>query len=310
MELSALRHFHETVRTGSIRRASSLLHVAASSVSRSIAALEHELGAPLFERSKRGMRLTAAGEVLSRHTRQVFRDFERVRSAIDDLCGLRRGRVSLFAPEGLVADFLPAVIAAFHKIHPAIAFDVFTGSTDDILGALIDDEADIAITFNAPQRSDVVVVAEYAEPLCCLVAPTHPLAAHDQVSLAGLVSYPLALPTPSFGLRRMVDDALFAAGYQSCLALNTNSLELAKRLAMTGDAVAFMPGFMVAGEVAAGQLHLLRVETALFGDARTAVCVHRDRELPFAARAVLSTLCARFGALGGRACASLAIMPR
>ena len=240
MELSVLRHFHETVRNGSIRRASEVLHVAPSSISRSIAALEHDLGAPLFERSNRGMRLAPAGEVLSFHTSKVFRDIERARSAIDDLRGLRRGRVSLFAPEGLVGGFLPSVIAEYHRSYPGVAFEVSLGSTDRIIQAIVTDEADIGITFNRDGRADVVTVAEYVEPLCCLVAPTHPLSKCKQPGLKEIADYKLALPTTSFGLRRMVDGAFFASKLQPYLILDTNSLELAKRLAMTGEAVAFM----------------------------------------------------------------------
>jgi len=302
VELSALRHFHETVRSGSIRRASDVLHVAPSSISRSIAALEHDLGAPLFERSNRGMRLTPAGEVLSVHTGKVFRDIERARSAIDDLRGLRRGRVSLYAPEGLVGGFLPAVLAAYHRAYPAVAFEVSLGSTDRITQAIVADEADIGITFNRDARPDVVTVAEYVEPLCCLVAPAHPLAAREALSLAEVAECKLALPATSFGMRRMVDGAFFAARLQPRLILDTNSLELAKRLAMTGEAVAFMPAFMVRDDIDRGALIALPLDGGTLAQARTSVCVHRDRQLSFASRALLRLICGRLEDLSrGRA---------
>jgi len=299
VELSALRHFHETVRSGSIRRASEVLHVAPSSISRSIAALEHDLGAPLFERSNRGMRLTPAGEVLAVNTGKVFRDIERARSAIDDLRGLRRGRVSLFAPEGLVGGFLPSVIAEYHRSYPAVTFEVSFGSTDRITQAIVADEADIGITFNRDARPDVVTVAEYVEPLCCLVAPTHPLAARKMLSLEEIAECKLALPATSFGMRRMVDGAFFAARLQPHLVLDTNSLELAKRLAMTGEAVAFMPSFMVSDDIERGKLVPLGIKDPALARARTSVCVHRDRQLSFASRAMLRLLSDRLEELSG-----------
>lgn len=300
MELSALRHFHETVRSGSIRRASDVLHVAPSSISRSIAALEHDLGAPLFERSNRGMRLTPAGEVLSVHTGKVFRDIERARSAIDDLRGLRRGRVSLYAPEGLVGGFLPSVIADYHRSYPAVSFEVSLGSTDRITQAIVADEADIGITFNRDARPDVVTVAEYVEPLCCLVAPSHPLASRTVLTLSEVADCKLALPATSFGMRRMVDGAFFAARLQPRLILDTNSLELAKRLAMTGEAVAFMPAFMVRDDIDRGALIALTLEGGALTQARTSVCVHRDRQLSFASRAMLRLISDRLEELSRR----------
>jgi DNA-binding transcriptional LysR family regulator len=301
VELSALRHFHETVRNGSIRRASEVLHVAPSSISRSIAALEHDLGAPVFERSNRGMRLTPAGEVLASHTSKVFRDIERARSAIDDLRGLRRGRVSLFAPEGLVGGFLPSVLAEFHRLYPAVGFEVSLGSTDRITQAIVTDEADIGITFNREARADVVTVAEYVEPLCCIVAPAHPLARCASVGLADVAGCKLALPTTSFGLRRMVDAAFIAARLQPRAILDTNSLELAKRLAMTGEAVAFMPGFMVQDDIDRGTLVAVALDSSASVQARTSVCVHRDRQLSFASRTMLRLLSDRLEALPPRA---------
>lgn len=297
MDFTALRYFHETARSRSIRRAAEVLHVTPSSVSRAISALEHDVGAPLFERSRRGMTLTAAGTLLSRHTQRTFREFDRVRDAIDDLRGLHRGNVTLYAAEGLVAEFLPAVISDFAARHPQIGFEIRFDSTDGIVGALIDDVADIGITFNGPHRNDIATVAEHIEPICCLVRPGHPLADIPCPTLADVLDWPLALPEASFGMRRMVDAAIARSPGAPRIAINTNSLELTKRVAMTGDAVAFMPGFMVRKDVAAGRLLALRLDCADLEAARVSVCVHRDRELSFAAKALSAVLIAYFNAL-------------
>ncbi|MDO6588151.1 LysR family transcriptional regulator [Salipiger sp. 1_MG-2023] len=294
MDFTALRYFHETARSGSIRRAAETLHVTPSSVSRAIAALEHDLGAPLFERSRRGMTMTAAGTLLMRHTQRTFRELDRVRDAIDDLRGLHRGQVTLYAAEGLVAEFLPAVISDFAARHPQIGFDIRFESTDAIVGALIDDQADIGITFNGPMRNDIAALAEHIEPICCLVCPDHPLARHPRPGLCDVLAWPLALPETSFGMRRMVDTAIARSAGTARLAINTNSLELTKRVAMTGDAVAFMPGFMVRKDVAAGRLVALHLDCPDLEAARVTVCVHRDRELSFAAKALSALLVAHF----------------
>lgn len=297
MDFTALRYFHETARSGSIRRAAEVLHVTPSSVSRAISGLEHDVGAPLFERSRRGMTLTAAGTLLSRHTQRTFRELDRVRDAIDDLRGLHRGNVTLYAAEGLVAEFLPAVISDFAACHPQIGFEIRFDSTDGIVGALIDDVADIGITFNGPNRNDIATMAEHIEPICCLVRPGHPLADLPQPQLSDVLNWPLALPEASFGMRRMVDAAIARSAGAPRIAINTNSLELTKRVAMTGDAVAFMPSFMVRKDIAAGRLLALRLDCPDLEAARVSVCVHRDRELSFAAKALSVLLTAHFRAL-------------
>tara|TARA_R100000750_G_scaffold21255_1_gene13855 strand:+ start:2190 stop:3104 length:915 start_codon:yes stop_codon:yes gene_type:complete len=300
MEFTALRYFHETARAGSIRRAAEALHVTASSVSRGIAGLEHQFGAPLFERSRKGMTLTAAGTLLARQTHRTFRDLDRVQDAIDDLRGLRRGQVTLYAAEGLVAEFLPSVVNDFMAQYPQIGFEIRLDSTDGIVGALLDDVADIGITFNGPHRNDIGVVTEHVEPICCLVRPGHPLeqfAVQGSLKLDTVLKWPLALPEQSFGMRRMVDSAIARASGKQRIAINTNSIELTKRVAMNGDAVAFMPAFMVRKDIAANRLRALSLDCPDLDAARVTVCVHRDRELSFAAKALLTALTAHFSAI-------------
>ena len=107
----------------------------------------------------------------------------------------------------------------------------------------------------------------------------------------------LAVPETSFGMRRMVDEALAGVSGRVRLALNTNSLELTKRVAMNGDAVAFMPAFMVGDDISAGRLRALRLDSDALDVARVTVCVHRDRELSFAAKALSATLIRHFAEL-------------
>src|SRR5690242_5543318 len=103
MQLSVLRYFLAVGRLGSIRQAADELHVAASAISRQIALLEDDYGTPLFERHAQGVRLTAAGEIFAQHARTTLREFERVRSDIDDVRGLKRGEVKLAVVEGVIS---------------------------------------------------------------------------------------------------------------------------------------------------------------------------------------------------------------
>src|SRR5258708_203932 len=88
--LRFLRYVDEVARAGSIRKAAEQLHVTASAVNRRVMDLEEELGAPLFERRARGVRLTAAGELFVRYIREQSGDVERMKSQIEDLKGDRK----------------------------------------------------------------------------------------------------------------------------------------------------------------------------------------------------------------------------
>lgn len=290
MRFITLRYFNEVARLGSIRKAADRLHVAPSAVSRQIAQLEHELDAVLFERSKMGVQLTSAGEVLVRQTNRIFRDLDRARAGIDDLRGLKRGEVSLWAMEGVVSGLLPTVLSAFHQRFPGVSFNIQTSSTDRIVEALLDDVADIGITFNATARAEIEVVAEYIEPISCLVSPDHEYANRRKVSLAEICKMPLALPEHSFGLRQVFERAVRKGKLQPKVLITTNSLELTKTMAATGEAIAFMPALTVVRELVSGALRVIPVTDEDFTYARSSISIHRDRPLPHAAREFLRML--------------------
>lgn len=104
--LRFLHYIDEVARSGSIRQAAERLHVAASAVNRRLIDIEDELGAPIFERLPRGMRLTAAGELFIQYIRERGAALDQVRSAIEDLKGLRRGLVRITASQALAPEFL------------------------------------------------------------------------------------------------------------------------------------------------------------------------------------------------------------
>lgn len=292
MRFLTLRYFNEVARLGAIRKAADRLHVAPSAVSRQIAQLEHELDAVLFERSKSGLRLTAAGEVLARHSHRIFRDIDRARSGIDDLRGLRRGEVSLWVIEGFVRGVLPSILAKFQARYPAVAFKVQTASTDQIIEALLEDNADIGITFNASRRAEIETIAEFPEPISCLVAAGHKYADRKQITLEELCKEPLALPDHSFGLRQSFERTVARHKLAPKVLVTTNSLELTNAMAATGHFIAFQPALAVISELEAGHLRAIPVADQELASARSSINVHRDRPLSHAAHEFLKLLAA------------------
>ncbi len=292
MRFLTLRYFNAVARLGSIRKAADRLHVAPSAVSRQIAQLEHELDAVLFERSKSGVRLTAAGEVLARQSHRIFRDIDRARAGIDDLRGLRRGEVSLWVIEGFVTGLLPGILADFLRRYPAVAFKVQTASTDRITEALLEDEADIGITFNASPRAEIETIAEFPEPISCLIARDHKYAGRKSLSLDEICKEPLALPDHSFGIRQSFERTVAKHKLNPRVLVTTNSLELTNTMAVTGQFIAFKPALAVITQLGSGQLRAIPVADAELAAARSSISVHRDRPLSHAAQEFLKLLTA------------------
>jgi DNA-binding transcriptional LysR family regulator len=287
MQTSVLRYFLEIVRCQSIRHAADELNIAASALSRHISNLEHEFGVALFERHARGLRLTAAGEVFAAGARQTLRQIERIRSEIDDLRGLRRGHVTIYAVEGVIADFLLPVLAEFSRSYPQVTYDVVVAGTQDVIEALIEDRGDIGITFNPQPNSEIDVAYEAKHPVYVVAAKGHPLAGRSALTVKEFCRLPLGLPDRSFGVRRLLDQTAAQQGISIKPSLTINSIEMAKAYARSGMGLTVLPAFAVVRECAAGDLVAIQIRDAGLTNATVTLCTHRDRGLSSAGQRLL-----------------------
>lgn len=301
MNFNTYRYFHEVSQTKSIRRAADRLHIAPSAISRQIGILEQSLGTKLFERSIQGIQLTAAGVMLERYTRGMFRDLDRIHESIRNLTTLNEGEVKIWLIGGLIREFLPRAIADFHVRFPAIRYSVFAAPTDRIIEALIRDEADIGIVFNAARRPNIEILAEYSEPVRCLVAPHHALAGRASVSLREICSQPLVIHFPSSGIRQAFDQAVSRNNLSHKVLVSTNSLELMRTMAMTGEVLTLSPVLAATSEINAGTLVAIPIEDENLASVTSAICVHRDRQLSHAAYEFLKKITKDFRGLSAAA---------
>ena len=143
-----LKYLDEVARLGSIRKASARLNVASSAINRQILALENELGAPIFERMPRRLRLTATGEVLIAHVRETLKGHQRVEAHIEALKGLTRGEVTIATMNGLAAGPLPRFLSSILDAHPRVHIRLRVLPLDQMTNAVLTGEADLALTYN------------------------------------------------------------------------------------------------------------------------------------------------------------------
>lgn len=135
METRQLRHFLAVVEHGSVTAAAAALYLAQPSLSQSLRALEGELGADLFVRTRTGMILTAAGEALREPARQAVRSAEEADRAVRRVVRLEGGRLDVAVPADLVVGPLVPIVARFRELYPDVVVNLIE---PDLSGSVVD----------------------------------------------------------------------------------------------------------------------------------------------------------------------------
>ena len=111
MDIRQLRVFVEVVRHGGFSAAARVIHATQPTVSKAVALLEEEVGTPLLERDRNGVRMTQAGEVVYRRAQAMLVERDDLRAELAELKGLHRGELRLGLPP-LGSDMLFAPLFA------------------------------------------------------------------------------------------------------------------------------------------------------------------------------------------------------
>jgi DNA-binding transcriptional LysR family regulator len=276
--LRFLSYVDEVARSGSIRQAAERLHVDPSAVNRRVLDLEEELGTPIFERLPRGMRLTAAGELFVRYIRARSAELDEVRSQIEELKGLRRGRVSLVASQALAPALLPGVVARFREAHPLAVYAVRIGDHYQALQALRAYDADLALVFNLDPETDIDVMAAFDQQLMAVMHRDHPLAGQPGVRLRDCANYPLVMPNRDIAGRQLIERFLARSSLKLQPVVESNSFEFLRGCLYHGQAITFQISVGVVTD--GGELVARRIEDRQLAHGRLVLARLRGRQLP------------------------------
>ena len=300
MHAVALRYVDEVARAGSIRQAAERLNVAASAINRQILKLEQELGIQLFERLPRGLRLTAAGDLVVRHVRATLHDFERLRGEMSELRGSKSGLVRIGCLDSLLAHVLPELITDFSREHPAINFLVESGVHGRIVHLVAEGEVDIGVTFDLEHHPELTLSADIPMPIMAMVAAKHPLAGRAEVSVADCAAYPLLLQQDTQPIRSQIDAELHVLHKLRRPLVACNNMVLLKQLVVNGLGVAFYTPIGYLRELEAGTVRAVPIAGASISQLRVGLLLHRRRRPGPAAAAMAEALGAALRQLAQR----------
>lgn len=248
VNLEQLQSFVEVARLGNFTRAAENLHLAQPSLSRQIAALEHDLGAELFRRARGRSTLTPAGESLLPLARRMLADAESVRRELAELAGLQRGRVRLGATPTLCVSLVAEVLSAFHAAHPGIELHLSEQGSRRLLDELAGGELDLALitTSDAASTERFTVAPLLVEELVVVSSSTAaPLTEADGMRLTDVARLPQIAFSATYDLRRTTDAAYRAIGVTPDAVVEGAEMDAVLRFVERGIGVAIVPAMVL-----------------------------------------------------------------
>jgi DNA-binding transcriptional LysR family regulator len=266
MELRQLETFGAVARELSFSRAAAELGYVQSSVSSQVAALERELGVPLFDRLGRRIALTEAGRVMLDYSGKLLDLAREAGEAVADAgvgSGEVTGSLGVSAPETLLTYRLPELLTVFHERYPKVRVSLKPTAVGRLVGstrrALEEGRVDVSFVLDVPSLSVEGLSAEplVGEAVSVVAPPAHALAGSVLVDPSDLIGETVLLPeAPQSGCayRGRFERQLAEGGAVPGETLEFQSIEAIKRCVSAGMGVTVLPTVAVETELAAGTL--------------------------------------------------------
>jgi DNA-binding transcriptional LysR family regulator len=241
MTLEQLRIFVAVAQIEHFTRASEKLGMSQSAVSAAIAALEHQFKISLFDRARRHVELTSAGNVLLAEAETILADVDRLSRAMDDLAELRIGRLSIAASQTVAGYWIPPLLNSFHDAYPGILIDLWDGNSTEVEKRIARGHVDIGIIEQEPGDTGMIPQVLATDRLVLVVGPQHPWFARQHVEWSELTETSWIMRESGSGTRALFEAALIEHG------IAPGALDVALSLP-TGEAIC---GAVAAGSHAA-----------------------------------------------------------
>jgi LysR family transcriptional activator of glutamate synthase operon len=241
METQVLRWFQHVADGATVTEVAETEMVSQPGVSRALARLEAEVGAPLLHRSGRVLRPTAAGNVFKRHVDSVLHALDDGLAAVSELVDPETGTVTVAFQLSLGTWLVPAMISRFRRQHPAVKFRL--EQSEDALGSSLvaGGRIDLEITSRRPRNPAVHWEPLLTQPLFLAVPPGHLLAGRKKVSLAEVADEDFVMLRPTWALRVLCDELCAAAGFVPRVAFEGDDLPVVRGFVAEGLGVAIVP---------------------------------------------------------------------
>jgi DNA-binding transcriptional LysR family regulator len=258
VDLGSLHVFLTVARERSFSRAAERLYRTQPAVSIAVRKLEEWVGQPLLVRGTGAGKLTEAGALLVEYAERMLNLRAEARRSLEDLAGLRRGRLSLGVNESSIHALLPA-LARFRRKHPKIEIAIHRVYSRDIPREILNYRLDLGVASYRPPDEALASVEFLRDDLALVVHPRHRLARHRSISIQELGQEDFVAHIVASPYRQRVIQLFAKHRVPLRIGVELPTIESIKRFVKMGMGVAIVPRMCVRMEVESGELAEVRV---------------------------------------------------
>ncbi|WP_341878464.1 LysR substrate-binding domain-containing protein (plasmid) [Aminobacter sp. P9b] len=237
MRYVQLRAFHYVAICGGFSRAAETLFLTQPAISDQVRKLEEEYDVLLFNRHKKQVTPTAAGQQLLEITRRMFDTEQQALELLSESRALRSGTLRIVAD---AAHHLLHILGQFRQKYPGIQVSVRAGNTETVISSLYSYEADIGVLGEIPTGRDFEVVNLNSTPIVAFVSTDHPLAAAKSLSLHELSLLPLVMRERGSKTRAKLEDLAAKEGFEFKPAIEAEGREAVREIVASGAGIGFV----------------------------------------------------------------------
>ncbi len=252
MDFKQLRALVTVAETGNVTRAAALLNIVQPAVSRQLRLLEEDIGAELFDRSRRGMELTEAGRTLVEYARWVLGKLDQARAEIQPTPGGIGGIVVVGLLPSTCDLLSSTLVGAVAQKYPGIRLRIATAYAGTLQSWLESAELDLALLYAPKHTAAIRIKPLLEEDLWVVGLPAAGLDAGTPYPVRDLAKHPLVLPSAPHGLRLLVEQAANLQGIPLNVVAETNAMSVQKILVRGGHGMTVLPTIAIVEEIAAG----------------------------------------------------------